>query len=91
MFIITSSLYKPLAISKPQCVFDVRGSVHDSTILTVTDPTRRDSVSKFLLSLILNEAQHVLGDMPPIIRSLILRKRSLVLHNTVEGCRTCSC
>jgi len=91
MFIITSSLYKPLAISKPQCVFDIRGSVHHSTIPTVNDPTRRNSVSKFLLSLTLNEVQHVSGDMPPVIRSLNLHKRRLVLHNTVEGCRTCSC
>jgi len=27
--------------------FDVRGSVHHSTILTVKNPTRRNSVSKF--------------------------------------------
>jgi hypothetical protein len=35
---------------------------------------------KILLFLILNEAQHVSGDTPPIIRSLKLRKRPLVLH-----------
>jgi len=46
---------------------------------------------KILLFLILNEAQHVSGDTPPIIRSLKLRKQPLVLHNTVEGCRACSC
>jgi len=34
-------------------------------ILTVENPTRCNSVSKFLLFLILNEAQHVLGDTPP--------------------------
>jgi len=50
-----------------------------------------NSVSKLLLFLILNEAQHVSGDTPPIIRSLKLHKRPLVLHDTVEGCRTCSC
>jgi hypothetical protein len=44
-----------------------------------------------LLFLILNEAQHVSGDTSPIIRSLKLHKQPLVLHNTVEGCRTCSC
>jgi len=38
----------------------------------------------------LNEAQHVLGDTPPITRSLKLHKQLLVLHNIVEGCRTLS-
>ena len=46
---------------------------------------------KILLFLVLNEAQHVSGETPPIIRSLKLHKQPLVLHNTVEGCRTCSC
>ena len=46
---------------------------------------------RILLFLILNEAQRVSGDMPPIIRSLKLHKQPLVLHNTVEGCQTCSC
>ena len=46
---------------------------------------------KILLFLILHEAQHVSGDTPPIIRSLKLHKQPLVLHNTVEGCWTCSC
>jgi len=44
-----------------------------------------------LLFLILNEAQHVSDDTPPIIRSLKLHKQPLVLHNTLESCRTCSC
>ena len=35
---------------------------------------------KILLFLILNEAQHVSGDTPPIIRSLKLHKQPLVLH-----------
>jgi hypothetical protein len=35
---------------------------------------------KILLFLILNEAQHVLADTPPIIRSLELHKQPLVLH-----------
>jgi len=35
---------------------------------------------KILLFFILNEAQHVSGDTPPIIRSLKLHKQSLVLH-----------
>jgi len=46
---------------------------------------------KILLFLILNEAQHVSSDTPPIIRSLKLHKQPLVLRNTVEGCRTYSC
>jgi hypothetical protein len=33
-----------------------------------------------LLLLIVNEAQHVSRDTPPIIRSLNLRKQPLVLH-----------
>jgi hypothetical protein len=36
--------------------------------------------SKLLLSLILNEAQHVSGHTPPIIRRLKLHKQRLVLH-----------
>jgi hypothetical protein len=39
----------------------------------------------------LYEAQHVAGDTPLIIRSLKLHYQPLVLHNTVEGCWTCSC
>jgi len=35
---------------------------------------------KILLFLILNEAQHVSGDTPPIIRSLKLHRWPLVLH-----------
>jgi len=45
----------------------------------------------FLLLLLLNEAQHVSGDILPIIRSLKLHKQPLDLHNTVDGSRTCSC
>jgi len=47
-------------------------------------------VSNFIIPY-LNEAQHVSGDTSPIIRSLKLHKQPLVLHNDVEGCRTCSC
>jgi len=54
--------------------------VHHSTILTVKIPTRCNSVIKILLSLILNEAQHVSGETPSIIRSLKLHKQLLVLH-----------
>jgi hypothetical protein len=59
---------------------DVRESVHHSTILTVENPTRCKSVIKILLFLILNEAQNVSGDTPPIIKSLKLHKQPLVLH-----------
>jgi len=42
---------------------------------------------KILLFPILNEAQHVSGDTPPIIRSLKLHKQPLVLHTwKVVGC-----
>ena len=83
-----------------QISLDVRGSVHHSTILTVKNPTIRNSVSKFLLFLILNEAQHVLGDTPPIIRSLKLHKQPPVLHmwkvvgrcpTTFHICKTRGC
>jgi hypothetical protein len=36
--------------------------------------------TKILLILILNKAQHVSGDTPPIIRSLKLYKQPLDLH-----------
>ena len=72
------------------CAFDVRGSVRYSTVLT-EKPNKMQQVINILLSLILNEAQHVSGDTPPIIRSLKLHKQPPVLHNTVEVCRTCSC
>ena len=45
-----------------------------------------------LLFLILNEAQHVSGDTPPIIRSLKLHRQPLVFHTwkvvgrAVVGC-----
>jgi len=42
---------------------------HLGMLLTEKNPTRCNSVSKFLLFLILNEAQHVSGDTPPIFRS----------------------
>ena len=58
-----------------------------TTILTVKNPKRCNSVSKMLLFLTLNEAQHVSGDTPPIIRSLKLHKQPLVLHTwKVVGC-----
>jgi len=63
---------------------DVHGSVHHSTIRK-ENPTRCNNVSNFIIPY-LYEARRVLGDTPPIIRSLTLRWRPLVFHNTVEGC-----
>jgi hypothetical protein len=68
--------------------YDVCGSVHRSAILT-EKPNKMQQHIKILLFLIIN-AQHVLGDTPSIIRSLKLHWQPLVLHNTVEGCQTCS-
>jgi len=48
---------------------DVSGSVHRS-VIHKENPTRCNSVKKFISYL--NEAQHVSGDTPPIIRSLKL-------------------
>jgi len=50
------------------------------------DPTRCKSVSKFIIPY-LYEAQHVSGDMPPIVRSLKLHWQPLVLH----ACRVVLC
>jgi len=55
-------------------------------------PNKMQQCFKILLFLISNEAQHVLGDTPPIIRSLKLHKQPLVLHmwkvvgRAVVGC-----
>jgi len=49
------------------------------------NPTRCNNVSTFIIPY-LYEVQHVLGDTPPIIRSLKLHWQPLVFHNTVEGC-----
>jgi len=43
-------------------------------------PNKMQQCIKIILFLILNEAQHVLGYTPPIIRSLKLHKQPLVLH-----------
>ena len=50
--------------------FDVRGSVHHSTIHK-ENPTRCNNVSNFIIPC-LYETQRVSGDTPPIIRSLKL-------------------
>jgi len=55
------------------------------------DPTRCNSVSKFIIPY-LYEAHHVSGDTPPIIRGLKLQQQPLVLHmwkvvgRVVAGC-----
>ena len=59
-------------------LLDVHGSM--STILTVKTPNKVQQCIRILLFLILNEAQHVSGDKPPIIRSLKPHKQPLVLH-----------
>jgi hypothetical protein len=49
--------------------------------MSYREKTQRDAtVYQNLLFLILNEAQHVSGATPPIIRSLKLHKQPLVLH-----------
>ena len=48
--------------------------------LTVENPNQMQHCINILVFLILNEAQHVSGDTPPIIRSLNLHKQPLVLH-----------
>jgi hypothetical protein len=49
-------------------------------VLYVKEPNEMQRFIKILLFLCLNEAQHVSGDTPPIIRSLKLHKQPLVLH-----------
>jgi hypothetical protein len=44
------------------------------------NPNKMQEFIKILLFLISNEAQHVSGDTPPIIRSLKLHKQPLDLH-----------
>ena len=54
--------------------------MHHSTILTEQTPSTMQQCIQILLFLILNEAQHVSDDTPPIIRSLKLHKQPLDLH-----------
>jgi hypothetical protein len=62
-----------------------------ATNIVLTENLNKTQQCIKILLLILNEAQRASGDTPPIIRSLKLHKQHLVVHNTVEGCRTCSC
>jgi len=43
-------------------------------------PNKMQQCIRILLLLVLNEARHVSGSMPPIIRSLKLHKQPVVLH-----------
>jgi hypothetical protein len=56
---------------KKKVQFHVRGSVHDSTIHKEKSNKMQQCVKIFIIPY-LYEAQHVLGDTPPIIRSLKL-------------------
>jgi hypothetical protein len=60
-----------LHVGRIRVKLDVSGSVHHSTI-----PYRKSqqdaTVYQILIFLILNKAQHVSGDIPPIIRNLKL-------------------
>jgi hypothetical protein len=67
---------------------NVRGSVHHSAIHK-EKPQQDATVYQNVIILYLYEAQHVSGDTPPIIRSLKLHWRPLVI-SYVEGCWTCS-
>jgi len=51
-----------------------------NTILTEKNPNKAQQHIRILFSLVLNEAQHVSGDTPLIIRSLKLHKQTLALH-----------
>jgi len=58
---------------------DVHGSAHHSSSYR-ENPNKMQQCIKILLFLILRKAQHVSGDMPPIVRGLKLHKRPLDLH-----------
>jgi len=56
-----------------------RGIPNNYGVFIQRNPTRYNSVSKFIIPY-LYKAQHVSGDAPPIIRSLKLHQQPLVLH-----------
>jgi len=78
MIRVTDDVTKKLSLIFVE--LDIRGSVHCSRILTVKNLTIYNSVSNVLLFLILNEAQNVSGEPPPMIRSLNLHTQPLFLH-----------
>jgi hypothetical protein len=55
------------------------GGKYTETVFIQRNPTRRNIVSKFIIPY-LYEAQHVLSDTPPIIRSLKQHIQPLVLY-----------
>jgi len=66
--------------------FDVRGSVHHSTIHR-EKPNKMQECIKIFIIPYLYEAQHVSGETPPIIRSLKLHWQPLVFHTwKAVGC-----
>ena len=81
------------SMDKYNCMVEIFGVVNltfvDPCIVVQfiqKNPTKCNSVSKFIIPY-LYEAQHVLGDTPPVIRSLKLHQQPLVLHMwKVVGC-----
>ena len=59
--------------------FDVRGSVHHSTIHKETIQQDATMYQNFLIPY-LYEAQHASGDTPPILKSLKVHWQPLVFH-----------
>jgi hypothetical protein len=90
---IIIQLYDPCIIVQlyDPCIIVVIWSVHHSTVIwsvhlgtiLTEQPNNMKQCIKILLFLILNKAQHVSGDTPPIIRSLKLCKQPVVLRNTI--------
>jgi len=68
----------PKAFEKHSGDEQTKDSIH--VLLTVKTPTRCKEFIKILLFIILNEAQHVSGHTPPIIRNLKLHKQPLFFY-----------
>jgi len=82
-----------LQIMRLKKVFNVRGSVHHRAIHKEKSNKMQQYI-KILLFHIFYEAQHVLSDTPPIIRSLKLHWQPLVFHTwkvvwTLSGTLLC--
>ena len=71
MCTMTSSIFILIQSHQMFVTHDVCGSVYHSIIHTERANKMQECI-KILLFLILNEAQHVLGDTPPIIKGLKL-------------------
>jgi hypothetical protein len=77
--------------SKISNSFDVHGSVHHSTIRTEKFNKMQQCIKIFIIPC-LHEAQHVLSDTSPIIRSLKLHWQPLVFRTwKVVGCVVGGC